>query len=261
MVMIGTESKLWHFEGHRLAGRGFDTAVESSTFGYEGSIGPEYWGTLNTTWATCGTGQNQSPLSLSTATVQTPNASLFSVHYTDLRPPVTFINNGHTFEIDVASNYPGNASYVMWNGTIYHLLQFHFHQTSEHHIGRTNSPLEMHLLHHSATAKALVLSVLLNRDVSSHGNRFLRNFWSFMPLIESSVPKFAHIRWENLLDDISLSSYWAYVGSLTTPPCTEGVQWIVLNSTMPISYEQWDQFIEVNGFNARFTQNPNGRII
>jgi len=240
LMTIGTESKLWHYEGHRLAGRGLNSVLDSSTFGYEGALGPEYWGTLNTTWALCGTGQSQSPLSLSSTTVQTPNASMLSLHYVDLHPPVEFINNGHTFEIDVALNFPGNQSYLMWNGTQYHLLQFHFHQSSEHHIGRISSPMEMHLLHHSAAGNALVLSVLLNRGASQHGNTFLRHFWDHMPLVESTVMQNIHISWDNFLLYLDLSSYWAYMGSLTTPPCTQGVQWIVLNTTMPISFEQWN---------------------
>jgi len=260
LMTIGTESKLWHYEGHRLAGRGLNSALDSSTFGYEGALGPEYWGSLNSTWATCGTGQQQSPLSLSPLTVQT-NASLVSLHYVDLSPPVEMLNNGHTFEIDVAANTPGNNSYIMWNGTRYNLLQFHFHQTSEHHVVRHSTPIEIHLLHHSAAGKALVLSVLLDRDPASKGNKFLKHFWEFMPLTESTITQNIHIRWADFIHYANLNSYWAYMGSLTTPPCTEGVQWVVLNTTVPISFEQWELFSTVNGFNARFTQNPNGRNV
>jgi carbonic anhydrase len=259
--VFGAQQRQWHYEGHKSS-RYYRDVAASTAWGYEGELGPAYWSNLDPAYATCGSGATQSPVSLSASTPQRNTNGLAFV-YTDLSSPTEFINNGHTFEIEVHSNKDGNKSHVMWNNLEYHLLQFHFHQSSEHHRGHTNSPLELHLVHQNAeSGKLLVVGAFLDKTRDRPlRNDFLEQFWGFMPLQESSVVRNRTVSWGPLLAMLDPSLYWAYSGSLTTPPCTEGVQWVVLSKEIPISYQQWKKFTSVNGFNARFTQPLKGRNV
>jgi len=254
VLVVVAEARLWHYEGHHLASRGFNQLLESSSFSYEGATGPQYWASLDSSWAVCGTGTTQSPVSLSPGKIVKSNSSL-SVHRVDLLAPVEMLNNGHTFEIDVKLNTAGKNSYLMWNGVKYFLLQFHFHQNSEHHVEKYSAPLEMHMVHESADGKFLVLGIFLDKVENARNNHFLRQFWEYMPKSESNITKNIQVRWNRLTDELNINEYWSYLGSLTVPPCTEGVQWVVLSNPIPISYTQWHQYTSINGFNSRLTQS------
>jgi len=265
LVVISGQARkkqTWHYEGHHLAIRDdVSVALASDTFGYEGAIGPEFWSTLDPGWATCGSGTSQSPVSLNSSSVSNNNSQKLSFNYSDLGVPVSLQNNGHTLFIDVATNSKGNSSYLTFNGNKYSLLQFHFHQNSEHHVDRLSHPIEMHLVHQNSAGDVLVVGVFYDRVNTEHGNKFLRQFWNLMPTTESIVLHNIRIKWQQLFLYLNTDSYWAYSGSLTTPPCTEGVQWVVIQNPIPISFEQWQLFDSINGFCARFTQPLNNRTI
>jgi carbonic anhydrase len=250
----------WHYEGHKRSLH-FNHVTSSSAFGYEGETGPQHWNTLNSTWALCGSGTEQSPVSLGKDTFTSGNPHNLEIFWEDLTSPVELINNGHTFEIEVATNEGGKSSHITWDGTQYNLLQFHFHQNSEHHVDKRSYPIEMHLVHQSDAGNLLVIGVFLDKSAAIGKNQFLEQFWDLMPKSESSGEVEIEFSWLYLKNYISTDSYWSYPGSLTTPPCKEGVQWVVLSKKIPISYNQWTAFQRVNGFNARFTQPLNSRTI
>jgi carbonic anhydrase len=239
----------------------FNQVTSSSSFSYEGDSGPAFWSSLNVNWSTCGTGTTQSPVSLSKSTPTSGNPHNLALSWVDLTSPVELINNGHTFEIEVKTNEAGKDSFVTWDGKQYNLLQFHFHQSSEHHFDKRSYPLEMHLVHQSTDGNLLVIGIFLDKSSEIARNPFLDQFWGLMPKTESTVEVDIEVNWLDLLSKISTNSYWSYSGSLTTPPCTEGVQWVVLKKPIPISFGQWEAFNRVNGFNARFTQPHNDRDI
>jgi len=250
----------WHFEGHKRSLQ-YNEVYSSTEFSYEGDTGPFFWGSLNPNWTACSNGDHQSPLSLTKRNAEHENPHGLSLHYTDLTSPVELINNGHTFEIEVKSNVNGSQSHLSWDGKSYSLLQFHFHQTSEHHFGTHSTPIEMHLVHEGAEGNLLVLGVLFDRSSDTPKNPFLDQFWSHMPENEGTVEQDISILWNSLLDHLQLDTYWSYSGSLTTPPCKEGVQWIVVRKKMGISFQQWDIFANRFGYNARPTQPVNARLV
>jgi carbonic anhydrase len=253
LVDATSEKRLWHFEGHKHAIK-HNFLATSDSFGYEGELGPDYWSSLNTEWETCGTGEEQSPVALNPDEALHDNPFDLSLHWTNLASPVELINNGHTFEIDVASNEAGKDSYLTWDGTNYTLLQFHFHQSSEHHVDTRSYPLEMHCVHQDTDGNLLVLGIFLNRDGNTARNGFLKQFWELIPESESTVEEEIEVDWSLLTDDIHVDSYWNYAGSLTTPPCTEGVTWVVLKKRISLSFSQWNHYNALLGFNSRFTQ-------
>jgi len=260
--VLGCLATQWHYEGHRLSLR-YNAVTDSSTFGYEGDLGPQFWADLNPDWALCATGHTQSPVSLNESYATTTNKFNLQLFWEDLVPPVTLLNNGHTFEIEVNDNSKGKNSYLMFNGARYDLMQFHFHQNAEHHVFQYSAPLELHLVHQSddGTGSLLVVGVFLDRDPLRHRNRFLNQFWDQIPLNESTVQSNLFIRWNPLLNLLDLNQYWTYMGSLTTPPCTEGVRFVILKEAVPISFEQWANYTAILGFNARYTQPLFGRRI
>ena len=204
-------------------------------WGYEGHEGPEHWADLSEDFAACRDGTQQSPIDL-TAAVPIENVSLERrlgemVLAADQRATVMdIINNGHT--IQVTNNAPMS---VDLDGTIYELVQYHFHAPSEHTINGNYFPLEIHFVHKSAEGELAVLGLLV--DEGEHA-------LMIDPVI-AALPNGPgddrHL--EDVQHDMSElrelpKSYYRYHGSLTTPPCSEGVEWIVFSETRNISADQ-----------------------
>ena len=218
-------------------------AVKAQTFGYLGDIGPAHWGTLSPDWATCGSGEIQSPVDFQQFPHHPQPSRQLSIDY-DENTTGEIFNNGHTIEVET----DGNNTLTL-DGVVYELVQFHFHVVSEHRVKGLGFDMEMHLVHQSADGSYAVIGVFLERGLSSG---------ALAPIFE------------NLPDDINVNHpldafdpatflpssriQYHYVGSLTTPPCTEGVQWIVMTEPVTVSDEDIAQFAERIHFNARFVQ-------
>ena len=214
-------------------------------WGYEGEMGPDKWGTK---FATCGNGKAQSPVNITG-----PFEKSATAIKADYKPGVLrVINNGHTIQVNVP---PGNTLKV--GAETYELLQFHFHRPSEEQIDGKPMAMVVHLVHKSASGKLAVVGVLMRE--SAVQNRALWSIWKNMPtkagpeVTVSSVS----INPANLLPE-SLAHY-AYEGSLTTPPCTEGLQFFIMKSPIGIQKEMIDSF--PFKMNARPVQPLNGRKI
>ena len=157
-------------------------------------------------------------------------------------------NNGHTVEIEITAG----ANTLVLDGVAYELSQFHFHTGSEHRIGGRGYDMEMHLVHTSAAGTNAVIGVFLKRGTSSGA---LAQIFAELPDIEEENVHYEVDGSFNLADFLPQSrAHYRYVGSLTTTPCTEGVQWVVLTQPVTVSDEDIAQFAAQISFNARLTQ-------
>lgn len=195
-------------------------------WGYSGAGAPDVWGTLKPEFATCGTGLAQSPIDLSNAVRRdVPDLR------TEYRPtPLRVANLGHTAQV----NYqPGSA--IMLGGTRYDLLQFHFHTPAEHRLEGRELPAELHLVHRGPQGDLAVVGVMIERGAE---HQALRPFIDNLPRAagaEHAVTS-ARIDASDLLP--ATREHYRYPGSLTTPPCSEGVTWLVLNGRIQMSDQQ-----------------------
>lgn len=203
-------------------------AEELRHWTYSGEGGPENWGTLSPEFALCETGTMQSPINLVDAT----RTELPDPEFNYEPTPLEIVNLGHTIQV----NYePGSAITV--GGTRYELLQFHFHTPSEHRLRGEEFPAELHLVHRGPGGELAVIGVLIERGSE---NAALEPVWNHLPETpgeELEVPS-VQVDVEALLP--AGGQHYRYAGSLTTPPCTEGVEWFVLEEPIELSAEQID---------------------
>lgn len=239
------ELKKLHEEFLNFEKKGHKGAVHNDHWGYEGEMGPDKWGTK---YATCGNGKSQSPVNITGPFEK--SATALKAEY---KPGVLrIVNNGHTIQVNVP---PGN--FLKVGGESYELLQFHFHRPSEEQIDGKPMAMVAHLVHKSASGKLAVVGVLMRE--SAVQNRALWAIWKNMPAKEGPEVTVSSVSINpvNLLPE-SLAHY-AYEGSLTTPPCTEGVQFFIMKSPIGIQKEMIDNF--PFKMNARPVQPLNGRKI
>ena len=219
-------------------------------WGYEGLGAPENWGKLRREYRTCETGRRQSPIDIRGGIKVDLEPMRFDYKISKFR--VT--DNGHTLQVDVS---PGNTLNVM--GRRFELLQLHFHRTSEERINGRYFDMSVHLVHQDDEGRLGVVAVLLERGPE---HPLVQTVWNHMPLekgqeMQPSIP----INLNQLLPDPESRAYYTYMGSLTTPPCTEDVLWMVLKQPLTVSPEQIAIFSRLYRHNARPIQPSNGRLI
>lgn len=218
---------------------------------YAGDIGPGSWGALAADFELCGSGAMQSPINLNGR--DGVNANGESIEFDYRLTPLRVLHNGHTVQVNYA---PGSS--IMVGGKRYELLQFHFHTPSEHKVGGAAAAMEMHFVHVNVDGELAVVGLLMD---SGEENLALREIWAAMP--KRATPERVHDR--VVLNGRDLlpadTSYYRYMGSLTTPPCSQGVNWYVLNGRIEVSPEQVHQFAESAGPNARPVQALNHRLL
>lgn len=223
----------------------FASEQDSPHWSYEGEIGPQAWGNITPEFAICGAGREQSPIDLTHAIPSMVGD--VTPKWIPMRARIG--NNGHTIQIDCD---PGST--VIVDGVEYALLQFHFHHPSEHTIDGKYFPMEVHFVHRSEAGLA-VLGVML---VEGAANPLITTLWQQMPT--HGGEKFdlnAPILPSALLPP-SATTY-RYSGSLTTPPCSEIVSWIVYHRPVELSPQQIADFSNIFANNARPIQAQNRR--
>ncbi len=230
-------------------------ADHKAHWGYAGSEGPDYWGDLSPANVDCKIGKRQSPIDIQ---LQSPNFGISDagiyLDYNDVN--LDIVNNGHTIQVNISGN---NEALI--NGKKYKLLQFHFHAPSEHTINSNHIPMEAHLVHIAADGELAVIGVLMKEGEE---NSFISKIFNHMPAdshkghnkVKSSKLKV------NTNDILPASKeHWHYMGSLTTPPCTQIVEWYLLKEPISISSAQLAQFHKLYNGNARPTLPLNKRVI
>lgn len=218
---------------------------------YEGETGPQAWGGLKPEFSLCSSGRRQSPISIEeSATLQGPAEPIvFSYNPSN----ASVINNGHTIQVDVL----GDNSITV-RGSNYRLLQFHFHTPSEEQVNFKRFPMVAHLVHKNTEGQLAVVAVLLD---TGPANALIDKVWTYMPLDAGDrvrMPADALLLEELLPKD---QRYYQFMGSLTTPPCSEGVLWMVLKTPMTISKGQLKLFTQLYPNNARPIQPLNARPV
>lgn len=239
------------------------TAQEEVHWEYEGELGPDHWGELDPSFAACSQGLRQSPIDIVNA--RRSDVPEIRVRYEESEFDI--VNNGHTIQV----NYdPG--SFLRIGDTRYELLQYHFHHPSEHTVDGRRFPLELHLVHRNAVGELAVLGVLIGEG--AHNPAF-HPLWDNLPTVEGerhvdvlhdagdmlSGRRSAEEDEDDEEDDEDGLSAYRYAGSLTTPPCTEGVRWNVLTVPVEISAEQIEAFAAIFELNSRPLQPLNERPI
>jgi carbonic anhydrase len=192
---------------------------------YEGEEGPEHWGALDESFAVCGTGKSQSPIDITTSKEQ--DLANISFHYQPSE--VNILNNGHTAQV----NYDA-GSYIELDGVRYDVAQFHYHAPSEHALNGKLFPAELHIVHKSADGTLAVVGILFEAGAQ---NDAFQPFVANLPAEKSDVKDAGvKINAAELLPAIQTT--YRYSGSLTTPPCSEGVHWNLMTTPVEISAEQ-----------------------
>lgn len=230
-------SPLVHAEGH-------------PHWGYKGHGDASHWAQLDEAFATCKLGKQQSPINIETAKAKAAPLSPLEFAYTPSAAEV--VNNGHTIQINVP-----NAGSVGIAGGEYKLLQFHFHAPSEERINGKPYPMVAHLVHKNADGKLAVVAVLFKQGKE---NAVLKSVFANLPAQEGQTAALEALL--NVADFLPTDrTYYAFSGSLTTPPCSEEVRWQVLKTPVELSAAQIKAFRKLYPMNARPVQPLNGRTV
>jgi len=226
-------------------------AAQTTAWDYQGKRGTLTWGKLDPAYKACSDGHEQSPIDIRGAHL---NKALPPIQFHYLAGAVTLENNGHTIEVKVN---PG--SYIVVGGVRYELVQFHFHHPGEEAVKGKLSDMDVHLVHKSADGKLAVIAVRLNEDMGMP-NATLATLWQHLPATVG-----AHEKITEMVNPGGLlpadRGYWTYTGSLTTPPCTEGVRWFVFEQDLGVSRDQLRAFAALYKMNSRPLQDTHGRRI
>ncbi len=215
---------------------------------YEGENGPANWGKLSADFRSCSIGLQQTPIDITGAT----QGKLAGIDPAFRPMPLRILNNGHTIQVNCD---PGSATII--DGRPYELLQFHFHHPSEHLLAGKKFELECHFVHRSGQGNLAVLGVFLKPGAA---NTALAPIWAAMPKLEGPEQS-AGVT----IDPAALlpreHGFFRYIGSLTTPPCTESIIWSVFRDPIELSAEQVKQFAALFPMNARPIQPLNQRTL
>lgn len=222
--------------------------VNTLHWGYQNENGPDHWGSITQDFQLCATGKNQSPIDIK-------KASKTTLSHLDLgfkAGPQTVINNGHSIQVNVSE---GNT--LKLDDELYTLNQFHFHSPSENEINGKHFPLEMHLVYKADSGDLAVLAVMFK---TGDENKALSSVWAHLPQKEGEQSMLtAPVSVKNLIP--SVLNHYRFSGSLTTPPCSEGVTWMVFEKQLQASEQQIQTFKTLIHDNNRPVQPINGRVV
>ena len=223
-------------------------AAEGPHWSYEGETGPDKWGSLGGDGNVCATGTQQSPVDI-TGTLRSDVPKL-GIAWT--RRPDTIVNNGHTIQLNV----PEGATLRVGND-VYRLVQFHFHHPSEHRINGKDTPMEVHFVHALPSGALGVIGVMMK---TGKANPAFNKIVTTMPASAGPAVKAdAAINPNALLP--AKRGYYSYAGSLTTPPCSEVVNWMVLTDPIEVAEADVAAFAKLYPMNARPVLPANRRFV
>ncbi len=222
--------------------------LTSAHWSYDGDTGPANWGRINPAWAKCGTGTRQSPIDLRDGM----KVDLEQIAIDYRASGFNVIDNGHTIQVGV-----GLGNYITVGNRTYELQQFHFHRPSEEKINGRGTEMVVHLVHKDGEGNIAVIAVLLERGAA---NPMIQTVWNNLPLEKNlAVNPVVALDVNEILP--KKREYFTFMGSLTTPPCTENVLWMVMKQPMQASPAQMALFSRLYPLNARSIQASNGRMV
>ncbi|ELR07235.1 hypothetical protein GMDG_02462 [Pseudogymnoascus destructans 20631-21] len=269
--------------GTHLSPRAEGAPIEVKTFGYTGAIGPLNWAALDGGSANvlCATGKNQSPINMVDGVFKTLTAADVKLQINDMPEGTEFENLGTTVEV------VSKGGTLEVGGKTYDFKQFHFHLPSEHLDNGTSLAMEMHMVFQTPEKDIAVIGVFVDLDngvaasaprADSHlsaivqlppsslataagtSSALLETVFSQVAKIASpgSVVETKPLVMSELVNILLAGSFQSYSGSLTTPPCSEGVMWLVSTQKLKIQTATFKKVRSVIGFNARYLQNTPG---
>lgn len=225
-------------------------ATPETPWTYQSTTGPDHWAELDPTFKACASGKGQSPINLTAA--EFADLTNPDFHYEPV--PLNILNNGHTVKVPYA---PG--SYIILEGDRYNLLQFHFHSPSEHAVEGKPWDAELHLVHQSDEGDLAVVAVLLQTDDVNGTVEYASLSQSLPTKAGDRIRTQQTINAQNLLPNKTTT--YRYSGSLTTPPCSESVTWLVMTEPVSLSAAEIDGYKKLLNHNNRPLQQLNSRAI
>ena len=223
-----------------------DDRYSDDRWGYQGMISPAHWGRLDSEYKKCDKGRKQSPIDISSKRRTMRDDMEF--HYKPSR--LKMMNDGRTINV----NYDQGSKLII-DGHVYYLKGFNFHAPSEHTIDSVATAMEMQLVHRDRNGKVAVVGVLF--ELGQRDNPFLAKFWNRLPTKGNEIELKSEVNVASLFNTIG--EKYNYEGSLTTPPCTEDVDWYIVKKKERLSKSQLAKFVALIGLNARPTQELNRR--
>lgn len=247
-LSVSVSSNAFAEDGHSGAVSAAASKSHAPHWGYVGSDAAHRWGDLAAEFEACKKGVQQSPINID----QIVQEALPPLNGSFNKTPLEVVNNGHTVQV----NYAPGSGFSAYNKD-FALLQFHFHTPSEHYVDGAPYPMEVHFVHKATDGTLGVIGVMMK--VGAH-NPVIEGIWQNVPVAGATKK----------VDGVSITasdlmptsqSYYKYDGSLTTPPCSEGVKWHVMKEPIEISADQLKAFMAVFPVNARPIQPISGRLI
>ena len=226
-------------------------AQTGAPWDYAGKRGPLEWGRLDPAYKACSQGHQQSPVDIRSAHL---DKSLQPIEFHYIGGPVTLENDGHSILVHV-----NKGSYIVAGGERYDLDHIEFHRPSEEAVKGRLTDLEAYLVHKSSDGKFAIVALRFNQD-PGNPNALIADLWLHLPRTAGTSEQVAAmINPAGLLPPDR--GYWTYTGSLTTPPCTEGVHWFVFEEELTVSREQLRLYTSIFRMNSRPLQDLHGRRI
>ncbi len=222
-------------------------------WGYTGHEGAEHWGDLAPEYSMCKLGKSQSPINIDKKVLAcTSDSQKIKFNYTTASKEV--VNNGHTIQVNIE-----DGSSINVDGIEFALKQVHFHTPSENQIEGQSFPLEAHFVHASKNGELAVVALMFEGGAA---NEFIKKTWEVMPK-EADKTASLVISAKEMNELLPQNrDYYRFSGSLTTPPCSEGVRWLVLKKYATISAAQVEEFLHaVHHENNRPIQPINARKV
>ncbi|KAG0215435.1 hypothetical protein BGX28_010140 [Mortierella sp. GBA30] len=252
------------------------------TYGQD-NAGPQHWGQLDPLYGTCGSGHKQSPIDIAVGApyVHLQNATFSSLNYPPIRNALCGYD-GHAVKCEWPTTNPAVENSIVIKGKKYNLINFHFHTPSEHRIDNHFADAELHLVHQSSSGDGALAVIGIMLEVQAKNNPFFNfvsalgkkvdeaekghGFYMKDKVTGKPVPGKEQVKYTVKKVDFKpllratgkFTPRWEYEGSLTTPPCTEGVAWNVVKKSVGLGLEQYNALVTLESFNSRFIQDrPN----
>ena len=227
----------------------FVVSAFAAHFGYDGDTAPEHWGDLDPSFASCKVGKFQSPIDI-TDSIEVKTHKALNFNYPGNAE--TVVNNGHTIQV----NFQKNDGVMRFENKNFRLVQIHFHTPSEYTFNGEHFPMVGHIVHQADDGQLLVVAVMFKEGKD---NPVIADIWKNAPKKANQNKEIKKVDVQQLVSNFN--AYYRLEGSLTTPPCTEGVMWIIGKEPITASKKQMDTFTKIIGKNNRPVQKTNGRAV